>query len=132
MTINKIETFDITEEHLKLLRRAYVRWEDCEFGAPSIDCKRPYGNSDVLNDIAEIIDPNGWNAVDQDSDSAIDRYWAANEERLRKLHAETEIVLQIGLTTGAFKAGRYEREGYGDWYYPTAGMGYEPAAEVQS
>ena len=33
--------FEVKLEHLKLLKRAYVRWEDCEFGAPSIDCKRP-------------------------------------------------------------------------------------------
>ena len=29
--------FTLTEEHLKLLRHANVRWDDCEFGAPAID-----------------------------------------------------------------------------------------------
>ncbi len=47
--------FEVKLEHLKLLKRAYVRWEDCEFGAPSIDCKRPYGNSSVVEDMFEIL-----------------------------------------------------------------------------
>ena len=45
----------ILKEHLKLLENAYWRYEDCEFGAPAMDCKRPYGNSDVVSDIVEIL-----------------------------------------------------------------------------
>jgi len=48
---------EITNDHLKLLEKAYWKYEDCEYGAPAIDCKRPYGNSDVEEDIAEIL---GW------------------------------------------------------------------------
>ena len=48
--------FEIKEEHLKLVRRMVIRYDDsCEFGAPSVDPKRPYGNSDVYKDIARII-----------------------------------------------------------------------------
>ena len=49
--------FIITKEHIKLLRKSYWRFEDCEYGAPAMDCKRPYGNSDVAGDIGEIL---GW------------------------------------------------------------------------
>lgn len=35
------QVFTLTDEHLTLLRAAYIGWEDCEFGAPAIDCKRP-------------------------------------------------------------------------------------------
>ena len=52
----KRKTFEIKDEHIKLLRNAYIGWDDCEFGAPAIDCKRPYGNSDVYGDIARILD----------------------------------------------------------------------------
>ena len=40
---------------VRLLRRAHVTWMDAEFGAPEIDCKRPYGSSGVYSDIAEIL-----------------------------------------------------------------------------
>lgn len=50
-----MKTFEVKEEHIKLLRSAYTSWDDCEFGAPAIDCKRSYGNSDVLGDMAEIL-----------------------------------------------------------------------------
>lgn len=44
-----------TKDHLKLLKAAYWSWDDCEFGAASMDPKRPYGNSNVLNDLAELL-----------------------------------------------------------------------------
>lgn len=43
------------ERHLVLLRRSFWDWNDYEFGAPSMDPKRPYGNSDVENDLAELL-----------------------------------------------------------------------------
>jgi hypothetical protein len=42
-------------EHLALLKHAEWSWNDCEFGAPSMDPKRPYGNSDVEDDLAELL-----------------------------------------------------------------------------
>ena len=45
----------LTEEHIKLLRNMYVGWGYCEFGAPEIDPKRPYGNSHVIGDIHTIL-----------------------------------------------------------------------------
>lgn len=51
----KTQTFTVTDEHVKLLRRFQVGWQDCETGAPEIDPKRPYGNSAVPEDIHEIL-----------------------------------------------------------------------------
>lgn len=80
--------FQMTEDHLKLLRRSYVRKElsDCEFGAAEIDGKRPYGNSDVLRDIAEII------GVPLTEDGEF--ISQADEDRCMKLHSETPLALQ--------------------------------------
>jgi hypothetical protein len=99
----KDKSFMVTEDHLKLLRRAYVGWDGCEYGAPAIDCKRPYGNSDVVGDIAQIL---GWPRPDGD-----DWDWPGPEasERARKLHEETATVLQIILITGRMEAGLYVR-----------------------
>lgn len=101
-----MKRFTVTDEHLKLLRRANVRWEDCEFGAPAIDCKRPYGNSDVVGDIIEIL---GWPFAgeDQTDDNAF-------TTKARAIHAETETVLQIALSVGYFKAGMYIADDYRD------------------
>ena len=71
--IRNVTEFTVTDEHLKLLRGAYVGWDDCEFGAPAIDCKRPYGNSDVIADIAEILEV-------PDDDRASERAHALSEE----------------------------------------------------
>lgn len=76
-----------------------------EFGAPSIDPKRPYGNSDVFGDIAKILDaPDGeWD--DEELDLHLDAEW-----RFLRLHVETAIALQIALATGEFRTGHYVRD----------------------
>jgi hypothetical protein len=99
--------FTLTEEHIKLLRRANVGWEDSEFGAPSIDCKRPYGNSSVYNDIAEILGIEPDDAENQDFSS--DQF-----DRMALLHKETQTALQVFLTTGQMIEGEYEADRYRD------------------
>lgn len=44
-----------TEDHLRLLRASEWDWSDGEFGAAAMDPKRPYGNSGVLDDLAEVL-----------------------------------------------------------------------------
>ena len=105
--IRSVTDFTVTEDHLKLLRRANVGWDDCEFGAPAIDCKRPYGNSDVIGDIGEILGYPEGHYQDEDGD----RYEVI-EDNFTQLHAETAIVLQVALATGEFKAGRYVCDKY--------------------
>ena len=100
--------FTMNEDHLKLLRRAYVSWEDCEFGAPSIDCKRPYGNSAVLIDIAEILGMDG-NKRHEDDEP---HYTEADTQYMNAIHIETETALQIVLATGLFQVGTYEADEY--------------------
>lgn len=88
--------FKITDDHLKLLRNAHWRWDDCEFGAPTVDPKRPYGNSSVIADIAELLDIDR-NDLDHE-----------DEEGLSELHRETLTVLMVGLSTGSFAPGTYQ------------------------
>ena len=102
------EKFNMTEEHIKLVRAMYVGWSNCEFGAPEVDPKRPYGNSDVIDDIAEIL---GISPVENDWDEKV--YPKGTDARCTKLHKETQTALQIILATGEFKLGQYECEKYG-------------------
>jgi hypothetical protein len=90
--------FTLTADHLKLLRAANVGWSDYETGAPEIDGKRPYGNSFVAGDVAELL---GWTVDDEDglTDEQVDTALT--------IHRETEYALQILLTTGQSEPGRY-------------------------
>ncbi len=99
------QRFTITSDHLKLLRRAYVSWNDCEFGAPAIDCKRPYGNSSVYHDIAEILDM-------PQSDNGDEPFTREQYDRMKQLHKETQTALQIILATVKFGVGEYEADKY--------------------
>ena len=106
--LHEAREFTVTGEHLALLHNFHVQWRHLEFGAPSISPNRPYGNSDVLGDIAAIVDPAGLAAAAESTDA----YLAANEARFLRLHAETMLALQISLTTGQFAPGRYVRPRY--------------------
>ena len=102
--------FTLTDEHIKLIRAMCVGWSQCEFGAPEIDPKRPYGNSFVYGDIHEILaeDPSVISFADEILEELEDKYY--------QLHRETETALQIILRTGSFKPGKYKCDPYKqDW-----------------
>jgi hypothetical protein len=94
--------FSLTDKHIALLRHAYVGWDCTESGAPCIDPKRPYGNGDVEDDVIRLL----FGDLPEDARDALRDY-------ARQLHEDTEIALQIVLTTGAFKPGKYQK---GDAY----------------
>jgi hypothetical protein len=82
----------------------YVTWDACEYGAPAINPKRPYGNSFVESDIAEIL---GWDLPNEDDDDFDQDAYEDACEKLEKIHKETEIALQIILVTQSFVEGTY-------------------------
>lgn len=96
--------FTVKPEHGLLLGRMIVRWEDGEFGAPAIDSKRPYGNSDVIEDMCEIL------GIEYDEDEGVS---ASTEAELTALHRETVTALQILLSTGSLEDREYESHDYG-------------------
>lgn len=96
------EKFILTEDHLKLLDSMFVEWCDDEYGAPCIDPKRPYGNSDVESGIVEIL---GYPTItDRYGETTFSEDVAQSAERI---HKEMQTALQICLCTQQFKAGTY-------------------------
>lgn len=91
--------FTVTGEHLKLAKQMNVGWQDCKYGAPEIDPKRPYGNGNVALGIAEIL---GWKVGDEDE------LTEEQERRAREIHKQMATVLQIGLQVGEFRDGLYK------------------------
>lgn len=90
--------FTVKPAHLKLLRHANVGWNGMEFGAPSIDGKRPFGSSNVYDDMVRIL------GLEQHADS--------HEvlDMLERVYGELKTVLQIALATGRFEPGEYRQE----------------------
>lgn len=101
--------FEVTEHHIKLLRRANVSWGSDEYGAPAIDGKRPYGNSDVFGDIAEILGIKPGDGKE---------FTPKQESEMDFIHRGTETALQIFLATGEMKAGHYEARKYTNEWKP--------------
>lgn len=98
--------FRVNEKHIKLLKNMYVTWNCSCFGAPTVEPKKPYGNSRVYEDMRKILDL-GKNNEDGElnlSDKEV--------EELSELHHEMEIVLQILLYNCSIEPGVYINPGY--------------------
>ena len=94
---------EVHEDHLKLMRQLNVDWRYCEFGAPAIDPKRPYGTSDVYEDIAKIL-----GLPPQNDDT-----WEYPQEQvdyMLRRHAEMKHFLQILFVFGEIPSGKYRRK----------------------
>lgn len=110
--------FTITEDHLRLLKGLEVGWDTTEFGAPSFNVKRPFGNSDVYKDMIKAL---GWevkitvNNVPYD-DFDNDEYELSEEleNTLFNLYRQLDTVLEICLRTLSFEPGTYEYDMYKD------------------
>jgi hypothetical protein len=101
--------FEVKPIHLKLIRRLWIKWqENAYMGAPWVYEKKPYGNSNVLNDV--LLEMYG------KTDSA-----ASNEEIQKAIQTHKEIgtALQVVTSSGCFFPGIYEKENeYGNtWVY---------------
>lgn len=104
-----MKRFTLTNEHLTLLRAAFVGWDDCETGAPCIDPKRPYGNSNVESDIAEKL---GWTLF-EDADQHLS---AEQRDRADTLHRETQEALQVILQLADIDPGDYAYDRRVGWF----------------
>lgn len=122
--------FEVLPEHLILLRNMYVGWNDCEYGAPEIDPKRPYGNSSVKMDLIELLGVKALTSKVFELNLFGKSYLLTGEDKhnldlegaedleavLNTLHKETKTALQIALATGKFEVGVYECGEYSqDW-----------------
>jgi len=108
-----VDEFELKQVHLDLLKEAVIGWTKWEFGAPCIDPKRPYGNSDVFDDIAEIIKLDKKECYDFDEED-----WKEEcVEFMEDLHKQIQIALEIILHCQSFKLGKYKKIGYGKWEY---------------
>jgi len=92
-----LKQFSVTKEHCLLLPRLGFCWDDRAYlGAPSVDPKRPYGNSDIIADIEEITGI---------SDLVF----------ILKLHQDMSTVLQILVQLGSVEPGIYVSDMYQNW-----------------
>ena len=92
------QEFELTAQHLALLKAMYVEWWDAETGAPGIDPKRPYGNSDVALDVADEID------YPYDNEKGLSE---DEEAEMLQLHRETQYALQVFIQNAVLEPGKY-------------------------
>lgn len=99
--------FNLTENHIKLLRQLNVETLD---GRPTIDSKRPFGNSEIYEDIDLIL--NGKTKDIEPDDIGGYDYSIEQIQEWDKLLEELTDALDIVLFTGKFEPGEYVRRTY--------------------
>jgi hypothetical protein len=109
-SLSMVNEFTVTEDHLKLLRHARAgTWYPGEgdHGAAGVSLKKPYGNSYIEADVAEIV-----GAPDEDwvfEDGYKTHLTEEATKRFLRLHIEAMAALQIVLAVGEFRPGHYRR-----------------------
>lgn len=117
--LSHLKTFEVTENHLKLIKRNVIEWvffkDGYNAGHFYQDCKRPYGNSDWIGDIAEVlgIEPDCSNPNDED-----EKWFSESLEYFLVCHhIDMRIVMEILCQNLSIHKGKYERESVysSDW-----------------
>lgn len=115
-----MKQFTLTEDHITLLQQANIQWCNTGYGAPRIDPKRPFGNSGVEQDLAEILDVSEVDTYDDYRTS----YDPDEMRDVVETHNELDTALQVILSCQTFKPGVFTKDGYSDdWTRMTVGHG---------
>jgi len=106
-----VKEFTVTEDHIKLLKRAMVSWDSKKHGAPAIDIMQPYGTTCIECNISQIL------GIKPKLDLGTKRTYFSDEQKeyMEKTHRETQIALSIFLKTGKMEPGAYKHSGYYNW-----------------
>ena len=108
----QMEQFELKPEHLKLLKAMEQQWQECDAGAPSFNSKRPFGNSAVEQDIANLL---GITREGEDGGLSEKQY-----TDLYKLYRGTQETLQIIISQvneAIIKPGVYVTKDGKNWDY---------------
>lgn len=103
--------FKLTQEHIALMKELRFYYEDdCEYGGPSVDMKRPFGNSgrtQIVRDMAEALGIPDDKVCDRDGE-LIEPEASRIEGIYRELPKAIECVFRSGsMEPGIFEAPRY-------------------------
>jgi hypothetical protein len=98
------QTFTVTEDHLKLLPHLNIKSGSWDYGAPGTDAKRPFGNSDVLGDMYEILTGAEDHYVEDSGEDLITDELAKQYVRL---YEEMGTVLLICAQNNGVELGEY-------------------------
>jgi len=107
MPLGKIY-FDLTEDHVKLVRQFNIQLGSSYEGWPCVDGKRPFGNGDWVNDVAAII---GIEKIETDDGFVWPK---GTTDRCTKICGDLCQALQVILASGSFEPGKYEADEYHD------------------
>lgn len=92
---------NLTKDHIKLLQEAEWRWNNCEFGAPMIDPKRPFGFSGgQYEQMAEILgielceDADGERHLSRAQEEHVSKIWSELLDAIKIIMENADTILQ--------------------------------------
>ena len=100
--LSTVETFELTDIHIQLLRRLAVSWDITEAGAPTVEPAAPYGSLRLYDGMAPVL---GLPELDPDEEPTPEHL-----ERIEALHDDLRYTFPILLDCHGLKPGRYSIE----------------------
>ncbi len=106
-----LEIFTLTADHVKLLRRMLIDSDPCvPFSRIGPGTKRPFGNSDIASDMAEIL---GIQRIEVDN--GVSFLPQHTIPRMAAIWADLSKALQVVLSSGSFEPGEYRPVDWRTW-----------------
>jgi hypothetical protein len=106
----EVRKFTVTEDHIKLLKKMVVMWDERGPGAPMVNYLQPYMSMCPQCDIPKIL-----SIIPMIQPDGKKKYSDEQLEYMEKTHRETQIALQIFLRVGTMEPGEYEQDGWQNW-----------------
>jgi hypothetical protein len=125
-TVDDGYIFELKEEHIKLIQHMYYQFDESAYeGAPSVNLKRPFGNSDLIGDIMDILEfePSYMSDIcfceedDCENFHEDDELEISDSEReyLMDIYQGTHIALKIITQLKTFETGKYICNFHNTW-----------------
>lgn len=108
--LSNLKTFEVTENHLKLIKHNLIEWSFCEDGYNAghfyQNLEGPYGSTDWIEEIAEIL------GIEPDCSNDEGERWFSEslEYFLVCHHIDMRILMNILCQNLSIHKGKYERK----------------------
>ena len=99
--------FNVTENHIKLIKKLNINYFEGELCVSIIDMKTPFGSKNMHQDMAEIL-----NIKMPDKETKPEKY-EQTIESLKRGFSELRYCIQILCQTLSLKKGTYASSDYG-------------------
>lgn len=105
--VRGVRRLTVAQHHLAIIQRLNWTWSGGDYGAVGVDVKRPLGNSDLFDDVGDVL------GLSPGVDQWGDPHWSEFERQtIAAAFAEACVAVEILSERLSLEPGQYIKRGY--------------------